>query len=189
MADEIGKQEREKRDMKAPGRWRFLPPGSKRAQLLRRAGPLPAGATRPLPQVLWLGRGHHCLADPHQFRGELVRVGALQGGARRPCRSRRRHRHHPRCQSGVRIRATVRPRGDADGGPGARPRTISVSYVDGGEQAQLQMEIVQRGKKGSTVELVDALGYTVRLVGTSQAMLVTPNGTEWSARPTHRARR
>ena len=60
-----------------------------------------------------------------------------------------------------------------------RVRAISVSYVDGGEQAQLQMEIVQRGKKGSTVELVDALGYTVRLEGTSAARLIVPSGAEF----------
>ena len=40
------------------------------------------------------------------------------------------------------------------------------------------MQIMSRVKKGTTVELVDALSYTVRLEGTSQALLVTPNGTE-----------
>ena len=60
-----------------------------------------------------------------------------------------------------------------------RVRSVSVSYQDEGQLAQRQMQIMSRVKKGSTVELVDALGSTVRLVGTSQAMLVTPNGTEY----------
>ena len=69
-----------------------------------------------------------------------------------------------------------------------RVRSLSVSYQDEGQLAQRQMQIMSRVKKGSTVEMMDALGYTVRLVGTSQAMLVTPSGTR-SARATHRARR
>ena len=69
-----------------------------------------------------------------------------------------------------------------------RVRALSVSYEDEGQLAQRQMQIMSRLKKGSTVKLVDALGYTVRLDGTTQARLITPNGTQ-SARPTHRARR
>ena len=60
-----------------------------------------------------------------------------------------------------------------------RVRALSVSYEDEGQLAQRQMQIMSRLKKGSTVKLVDALGYTVRLDGTTQARLITPNGTQY----------
>ena len=60
-----------------------------------------------------------------------------------------------------------------------RVRALTVSYIDGSETVQQNLQIVSQTKRGNTVELKDALGYEVRLTGTSQARLIAPDGAEY----------
>ena len=60
-----------------------------------------------------------------------------------------------------------------------RVRALTVSYIEGSETVQQNLQIVSQTKRGSTVELKDALGYKVRLTGTSQARLIAPDGAEY----------
>jgi len=61
-----------------------------------------------------------------------------------------------------------------------RVHQLSVTYSVRSEKEQRHLEIASRSKRGNAVELADALGYTVRLVGTSLAVLVTPDGSKYT---------
>lgn len=61
-----------------------------------------------------------------------------------------------------------------------RVNKLSVSYMDGGERVRRNLRIVSQVKRGSTVELLDALGFKVELEGTSDARLLTPDGAEYT---------